>query len=190
MLERIKQADTTLFLWLNSMHTPFWDQIMYWVTDRFFWFPFYALLLLFLGKRYRMQAIGMVSVIILTIVVADKIASGVFKPVFARLRPCYEPAIQPFVHLVRGCGGEYGFVSSHASTTFGMALCLWLLLRKEYTNIGYLFLWAFVVSYSRIYVGVHYPLDLLVGALVGIITALVLMYSYRLLLKKYPRLSL
>jgi undecaprenyl-diphosphatase len=121
----------------------------------------------------------MIIATVLAIAMADQIASSVFKPYFLRNRPCYEESISQVVHVVRGCGGRYGFVSSHASTTFAFATLLWLLLRNALRNISYLFYWAFLVSYSRIYVGVHYPLDLFFGALVGIVSGLLFYSLYK-----------
>lgn len=185
MLERIKAIDTDVFLWLNSGHTPFWDAVMYGITLKFTWFPFYAVIIYLLARKYRWQAIGMVLAIVTTITLADKTASAWFKPYFRRLRPCYEPAIQQWVHTVGGCGGEFGFVSSHSANTFGLALVVWLLLRHEVRHLGYLFVWAFVVSYSRIYVGAHYPLDLIGGALVGMAYAWMVVALYRWLMERY-----
>jgi undecaprenyl-diphosphatase len=182
MIEQIKEWDTELFLFLNSLHTPLMDAAMYWITDRFFWFPFYGLVIFFLIRQYKWQGLWIVISVILAITLADQIASTVFKPYFLRKRPCYEEAISQIVHVVRGCGGQYGFVSSHASTTFAFAMLMWLLLRNRLSFISYLFYWAFLVSYSRIYVGVHYPLDLFFGALLGIVCAL-LVYGLYIILK-------
>lgn len=187
MLDAIKQADTAVFLWLNGWHSPFWDVVMHWITFRLTWFPFYGLIIILLARKYRWQAIGLVLTLVTIIVLADKTASAVFKPYFQRLRPCYEPAIQHLVHLVDGCGGQYGFVSSHSANTFGLAMALWLLFRKEVKYLGYLFAWAFIVSYSRIYVGVHYPLDLLIGAIIGMVYAVLVVRIYRWLMQRYGK---
>lgn len=91
-----------------------------------------------------------------------------FKDVFERLRPCHNPNIASLVHVVDGCGGKYGFVSSHASNSFALALFIGLLLRKHYKYfLPLMVFWAALVSYSRIYVGVHYPADILGGAILG-----------------------
>jgi undecaprenyl-diphosphatase len=181
MIEKLKEWDTDLFLFLNSLHTPLMDTAMYWITDRFFWFPFYGLFMFFLIQRFKWQGLWMIIATILAITFADQLASAVFKPYFLRNRPCYEEAISQVVHVVRGCGGRYGFVSSHASTTFAFASLMWLLLKNTLPYISYLFYWAFLVSYSRIYVGVHYPLDLFFGALLGIVCAGVIYSLYKLL---------
>jgi undecaprenyl-diphosphatase len=179
MIEKIKQWDTELFLFLNGWHTPLMDTAMYWITDRFFWIPFYVLIVYLLLKKFRWQGLWMVLTIVVAIVLADQLASGLFKPFFARYRPCHELSIQPLVHVVRGCGGQYGFVSSHSANTFAFAMLMWLMLRKTFRYTHYLFFWAFLVSYSRIYVGVHYPIDLIGGAFIGVFCALLLFFIYK-----------
>ena len=182
MLDEIKRLDTAAFLWLNGQHSTLWDGLMYWITHRLTWVPLYALIIFLLFRRYRWQAAWMILVIVLVITLADQTASTWLKPFFGRLRPCHEPTLTGTVHLVSGCGGRFGFVSSHSANTFGLATTLWLLLRREVKYIGLLFVWAFLVSYSRIYVGVHYPLDLAGGALVGITYAGLVMRAYRKLM--------
>lgn len=180
MIEKIKEWDTELFLFLNQLHIPMMDIAMYWITDRWFWFPFYGLIIFLLIKKFRMQGVWMVLTIIVAVALADQAASSFFKPYFSRYRPCHEVELQPIVHVVRGCGGQYGFVSSHAATTFSFAMIMWLLVRQTFRHIYFLFAWAAIVSYSRIYVGVHYPLDLVFGSMVGMSCALIgyLLYKY------------
>ena len=101
------------------------------------------------------------------------------KPFFERLRPCHNPSIASLVHLVEGCGGKYGFASSHAANAFGLATACWLFLRSWSHYFIWGFLWAVVVSYSRIYMGVHYPLDILVGAFIGVVLAWLVYQSYQ-----------
>lgn len=171
MQEKLNQLDTNLFLWLNGRYTPWLDPIMIWVTERNSWFPFYALLIGWLVYRFRKQAIALILTIAAAVAVADQVASSVLKPLTHRLRPCHELALQKFVHPVLECGGLYSFVSSHAATTFALTTTLWLLLGKQYPLFKWVFLWATVVSYSRIYVAAHYPLDVLAGAGLGVLSA-------------------
>lgn len=173
MLEKLNQVDTDLFLWLNGKYTPWLDPIMIWVTERNTWFPFYALLIGWLVYRFRKQAIGRLLTIAAAVALADQLASSVLKPLTHRLRPCHELALQKLIHPVLECGGLYSFVSSHASTTFALAAALWFLLGKQYPLFGWVFLWAAIVSYSRIYVAAHYPLDVLAGTGLGIASAFV-----------------
>lgn len=116
----------------------------------------------------------MVSFIALVIILSDQISVNFFKEIFLRLRPCHNPEISNLVHTVDGCGGQYGFVSSHASNTFALAVFLGLIFKKHLSYLLHIMLvWAAIVSYSRIYVGVHYPADILCGALLGVLIAYV-----------------
>ncbi|UFH56944.1 phosphatase PAP2 family protein [Spirosoma sp. KNUC1025] len=179
MLQSLNKLDTDLFLWLNSLYAPWLDTLMLWVTERNSWIPFYALLVGWLIYRFRKQALGLLLTIIAAVAVGDQLASSVLKPLTHRLRPCHELALQKLIHPILECGGQYGFVSSHASTTFALATTLWLLLGKQYAWTKWVFLWAAVVSYSRIYVGAHYPFDVAAGALVGILSAVLCVFIYR-----------
>jgi undecaprenyl-diphosphatase len=167
MLHQIQELDTQLFLWLNAFHAPWADTLMAWVTSRDAWIPFYVLLLGWLVWQYKRQSISMILAMIITILIADQFTSSFLKPFVQRLRPCYVAYLEGKVHTVVGCGGTYGFASSHAANSFGLAMILCLLLPNfKYKNV--FFVWAALVSYSRIYVGVHYPLDIVCGALIGI----------------------
>lgn len=107
--------------------------------------------------------------VVLLIVLSDQVSVHAFKNVVHRLRPCHNPDIQSMVHLLNGrCGGSYGFVSSHAANVFALAMFLFLFFREKINNFGvWIFAWASVVAYSRVYAGVHYPGDIIVGALLG-----------------------
>lgn len=168
MLETLKQIDRQLFLLLNDINNGFFDVLMFWITEKYTWFPFYVLLAGFLIWKFQWRSILILISIGLVITACDQFTSSFMKPFFERFRPCHNPEIQNLVHVVGGCGGQYGFASSHAANTFGLAMFLWLLLRDWSRNVGYIFFWAAIVSYSRIYVGVHYPGDILIGSLVGI----------------------
>ncbi|GAB3726824.1 phosphatase PAP2 family protein [Spirosoma lituiforme] len=179
MIDKLNQFDIHLFLWLNGRYTPWLDPIMIWITERNSWFPLYALLIGWLIFQYRKQAIGFILTIIFSVALADQVASSVFKPLFHRLRPCHELSLQALIHPVVECGGQYGFVSSHASTTFALATSLWLMLGKRHPWLQWGFLWAAVVSYSRIYVAAHYPIDVLAGTGVGILSATLCVFVLR-----------
>jgi undecaprenyl-diphosphatase len=183
VLERLKELDQEIFLTLNSYHSPFLDFAMYWFSDRYIWFPFYGLLLLFFVWKLRWKSIHTIVVIITTIICADQFTSRFMKPYFQRLRPCHEEYLQPLIHMVIGCGGQFGFVSSHAANSFGLAMICWLLFRNKYPWLGLIFLWAIPVSYSRIYLGVHYPSDVIIGALIGMSIAWFIFILYNLILQ-------
>lgn len=171
MRETINQLDTDLFLWLNGLYAPWLDAVMVVITGRNVWIPVYALLIGWLAFRYRKQAIGIVLTLAVSVAISDQTASALLKPLTHRLRPCHTPELQKFINPVLECGGLYGFASSHAANTFALATGLWLLLGRQYPAVRWVFLWAAIVSYSRIYVGAHYPLDVLAGAGIGTLTA-------------------
>ena len=169
MLQTLSELDEHLFLFLNGSHAPWLDQLMFWVTNKYTWFPLYFILIAATVARYRTRGLLMCLGMVLAVGLSDHITSGLMKPFFARLRPCQVPEWQNVVHLVTGCGGRYGFASSHASTTFALATTVWLMLRSWSPWFGVAFGWSALVAYSRVYVGVHYPLDILVGAAVGVL---------------------
>jgi undecaprenyl-diphosphatase len=139
---------------------------MYIISAKVTWIPLYIAILAALGFRYKRKLLVIILMIIIAITLSDQL-SVLIKNGFHRLRPCHEPSLDGLVHLVKGqCGGLYGFVSSHASNSFMVALLSLLLIKRRWFSYSMIF-WAAVVSYSRIYLGVHYPGDVLCGAIVG-----------------------
>lgn len=170
MIETIRYAEYEWFLWLNSFHSPLWDTIMFWVTYRFTWIPLYLYIIYFLFKNIRFDFVRSLLFVLISVGLADRITSGLMKPYFQRFRPCHDPLIQHIVHVVGNCGGQYGFVSSHASNSFALVAALFILFKIHRIDSKlpfFLLFWAIIVSYSRIYVGVHFPTDIIVGGLVG-----------------------
>jgi undecaprenyl-diphosphatase len=171
MLDKLKEWDQSLLLYLNSFHLDPIDPIMYQLTQTLPWVPMYLFLSFLVWKVYGKQCWWVFLAIGLTIFFADKTASGIFKPYFERLRPCHDPNLQGIVYNFRHCGGMYGFVSSHASTSFSVATIMTLVLGASYPAVRWLFLWAAFFSFTRIYLGVHFPGDVLGGAIIGILSA-------------------
>jgi len=184
-LEYLKQIDTELFLTINGKHNAFFDTIMYWASDKLFWFPFYAVLIVFFVRIYKKFAIYILLAIAVTITLCDQTASGLLKNLVKRFRPSHEPALAQLVHLSEaGPGGKYGFVSSHSANAFGLVTFLFFLLPAKYNWLKIiLFFWALLVSYSRIYNGVHYPFDILGGAIVGILSGSLVWVIFRTIFK-------
>jgi undecaprenyl-diphosphatase len=178
MIQTIKFAEYEWFLWLNSFHTNIWDVVMFWVTYRFTWIPLYLYIIYFIFTELKTNTWRNLLFVIISVGLADRITSGFMKPYFQRFRPCHDPLIQNLVHVVGDCGGQYGFASSHAANCFALVSSMYILLNiyhsKRRILCLFLFFWAIFVSYSRIYVGVHFPTDLLVGGLVGAFIPLIL----------------
>ena len=131
------------------------------------WVPLYVAILIWIGIRYKKKFLLILPFIILAATTADFSSVHLFKNVFHRLRPCHDPSLQGMVHLVDCyCGGLYGFVSSHASNSFNVAILSLLIIRKRWFTV-FIIIWAIVIGYSRIYLGVHYPGDVLCGSLLG-----------------------
>lgn len=181
-MESLSSIDSRLFLFLNGLHVDWMDKVMVLVTDMWMWFPLYLLLIYWAIKQYGKRCWWVFLALGIVVLCTDQLASHVCKPVFHRLRPCYNIDFQDLIYLPKGmAGGRYGFVSSHAANTFGVAAFLTPVLRKyrPWPAIV-LFLWAFISSYSRIYIGYHYPGDILCGALLGLLIGLILWKVFQL----------
>ena len=191
MLEELLHIDTDILLAINGWHAPWADRVMWIISEKTTWIALYGLLIGLLINKYpraSAQAVKwlrkvpvcavMIVVIVLAVGAADFIASGILKDLVARPRPTRVPELEGVLHLVNNYrSGQYGFVSSHASTTMACALLFSLIWRKKTATVG-LMLWVAMNCYSRMYLGVHYPLDIIGGLLVG---ALVAVAGYALL---------
>ena len=181
-METLSDIDSQLFLFLNGLHVDWLDKFMVLITDMWVWFPLYLLLIYWTVKQYGKRCWWIFLAVGIVVLCTDQLASHVCKPVFQRLRPCYNPDFQELIYLPKGlAGGKYGFVSSHAANTFGVAAFLTPALRKYHPwSVIVLYLWAFISSYSRIYIGYHYPGDILCGAILGILIGLILWRVFQL----------
>jgi undecaprenyl-diphosphatase len=176
-LQNILEIDKEFFLYLNSFHNDFWDTIMLMVTRKETWFAFYAIIIYFFIRNYRVKSVLILLFLALTILASDQI-SVLLKDTFQRLRPVHEPVLEGLVHNVLRKGGMYGFVSSHAANTFAIFIFTASVFKNRYFSF-LLFFWAVLLSYSRIYSGVHYPLDIFGGAVLGLVLGYVF---YKLLM--------
>lgn len=189
MLDFLKRIDVDLFLFLNRHNNSFFDFCFYWISHKWIWIPFYAFLLYLLIKEQKHRTWFVLIFIALAITISDQISSTFLKEHFMRFRPCHDSSISSKVHLVNNyCGGSYGFVSSHAANAFALAAFFSRLFKNNNSGLTYtLWIWAAVVSYSRIYLGVHFPGDILGGAIVGVFSGFVAFACYRKLILKFPR---
>ena len=182
-METITNIDSDLFLFLNGLHVDWLDKVMIAITQMWVWIPLYLLLIYWTVKQYGKRCWWVFLAVGVVVLCSDQLSSHVCKPLFQRLRTCYNPDLQDLIYLPKGmAGGRYGFVSSHATNTFAVAAFLTGALRKNRNWIGIvLYLWAFISSYSRIYLGFHYPGDILCGALLGILIGLMLWKVFQLI---------
>lgn len=190
MIEWFNQIDTNLFLFLNSLHSPILDSIMYFLSYNKYFMGGIVLVLIMLGfRQYKMKFFGIFFFCLIAFGLSDSISSRFFKPTFKRLRPCHEPVIAKQVHIVEGdrCwGGKYGFISSHAANSFAIATFFWLILKTQYSLLWLLYIHSSLVAYSRVHLGKHYPLDILFGAMLGILCAYL---CYRIVKKLILKLN-
>lgn len=190
MLTYLQEIDTQLFLYLNSLHVEWLDQLMALLTGRWIWIPFYIALSMMIYFRVGFQKMLIALVLIgLAIVVTDQICASVIRPYVARLRPAnIDSPISDMVHIVNGYrGGQYGFPSCHASNTFCLAAFMSLLLKRKWIT-AMMISWALFQCYTRIYLGLHYPGDILAGAIVGSLIGSSFYLIYITAINKAPRL--
>ena len=179
-MTELLQLDYNLFHLINhDGHLPFLDGIMPYWRDKKFWIPAYILLTGFLLYRFRLKGLYLIMAAMLTAGVADAVSSHLIKKTVKRVRPCNDPVRKGDVKLLAGCGSGYSFTSSHATNHFALALFLVLTLGRKYRWIRWpLIIWAASIAYGQVYVGVHYPLDVLAGSLLGIVIAIVMSRLY------------
>jgi undecaprenyl-diphosphatase len=170
-LNSILDQDKALFSLINGKWThPVLDTIMPWLRQSNNWVLLYVAIVVFLFIKWGVKTWKWLVIAVLNVTITDQVSSSIFKPLFARLRPCQDPAI---LHksrlLIEHCSSGFSFTSSHAANHFGFAMFVFMTLSPLFKNYTYLFfIWAGCISYAQIYIGVHYPLDILGGTLLGI----------------------
>lgn len=171
MMEQLLEYDTELFIFLNNLGSITWDTLWLVITDKLTFIPLYAILLFLLYKKYGLKSLLVfVIVVALMITFTDQI-TNVFKRGFQRPRPCGEADLIDQIRFIAVRCGKYGFFSGHSSNSMAAAVFAGLMLKPYYKNLIFILLfWSAVVAYSRIYVGVHYPIDIVCGLAFGAIS--------------------
>ena len=169
MIETLLQYDEQLFLFLNNLGTPSWDEFWRIVTEKWTSLPLYALLLFLVFKKFGLKATLIVMICAVIMITATDQLANLFKYIlFKRPRPCREQELELLMRFVADGCGRYGYFSAHAASSMAAAVFLGLLLKPFYKALPFLLLlWASVVAYSRISLGVHYPLDIITGMFFG-----------------------
>ena len=177
-MQRLLQWDVQLFIKINTeWTTPFLDNVYPWWRDALTWYPLYVFLFVFTLINFGRKAWPWIIALSLNAAITDQLSSTIIKNYVGRLRPCQNPAMAGHIRmLLNHCSGGFSFPSSHATNHFGAAMFLYCTLKQYIGNYAYLFfVWAATISYGQIYVGVHYPVDVvagtMLGCLVGYITA-------------------
>ena len=172
LMESIIKWDQALFFRINGQWTnTFLDKWLLWFRTSDNWIPFYVVFLFFLIRKLKVKTWKWLLLAIVNVALTDQVSSNFFKPFVHRLRPCQDPLVLHKVKLlVDHCLTSFSFTSSHAANHFGIATFIFFTLRPLFKNYRYLFLvWAGIISYAQVYVGVHYPIDIIAGTIIGVV---------------------
>lgn len=182
MIESLKHIDLYLFKLIHlGMSNSFFDLIMPLLRIPFLWAPVYLFLLVWMWQQFGYKGLLWCGFFFITFMFCDYISASVIKKLVMRIRPCNDAALTSIIHHLVPCGKGYSFPSTHAANHFGLSFFMIFTLKGKFKYLGLLAIgWATVISFAQVYVGVHYPFDILCGALLGIgISKLLALYFHR-----------
>jgi undecaprenyl-diphosphatase len=184
MLEKIKELDTNLLVYLNGLGSETYDNFWLFITSQLNWIPFFLLLFYLIYKKIGGKQTLYVMLFIAVLILFTDQTCNLFKRTFERLRPCNEPGLKSIIRIVQ-VRNSYSFFSGHAANTMAVTTFLYLILKRHFKYLGFLFLWPLIFAYSRIYLGLHYPGDILTGYLFGALFGFLIYLVYRKLKPRY-----
>jgi undecaprenyl-diphosphatase len=184
MLEKILALDTRLFIYLNSLGSETYDGFWLFITKQYNWIPFFLLLFYLIYSKIGIKRTGYLLLFVAVLILATDQITNLFKYTFQRIRPCNNPEIKSIIRIVLA-RSSFSFFSGHATSTMAVSTFLYLIFKKQIKYFGFLFLWPLIFAYSRIYLGLHYPLDIISGYLCGLITGCLMYKVYQFTQIKY-----
>lgn len=178
--------DENLFLYLNNLGTPQWDNFWMFITNKLSWIPLYLVMAYFIFKKFGYKKLFVTLALVgLMILFTDQISKFYKDILIQRPRPCNNEAILPYMRLVKEyCGGQFGFFSGHATNHFAVAVLVGLIFRQTKWVLPVLLIWAAMIAYSRVYIGVHYPLDIMSGTLIGVLFGILFFRFWQMATRK------
>ena len=185
MIDYLQNIDNNIVLYINEHNSIFLDNIMWIISSKLIWIPLYLFFLFLIYKNYKKDVFKILIIFGLTILLSDFTSSGIIKKSVKRYRPSHNKEISSKLNYHRNSdnseyrGGDYGFVSSHSANSMAVAIILIFLFRKKNRYIWLLLIWAMIISYSRIYLGVHYLSDVLGGMFVGFCSASLVIFLFK-----------
>ncbi len=187
MIDQLIHIDQDIFRLIHSTWAnDVFDSILPWMREARTWIPLYGLFLYLAVKKYQWKGLYFILATVLVVILCDRFSAGFMKPYFERLRPCHEPALADILRPIIDCGGQYGFISSHATNHFGLAVMFtWFF--KQISSLGIsnwvFYAWAALISFAQIYVGKHYLGDVVVGMIYGLLIGIIVLRLFSRFIK-------